>query len=159
LLSKVKEVSLKDNIPIVREQTIEYICTYIKQNNYQSLLEIGSAYGYSALYLATHTNVKTITSIEKNVENYQKCMQLVNDKKINFINADAFTLPITQKFDVIFIDGPKSHQDKLVNKFLPLLNNNGCIFIDNMFLNKFSQKNDLSKNKKRLVDRVNEFRD
>jgi predicted O-methyltransferase YrrM len=27
-----------------------------------------------------------------------------------------------------------------------------------MFLNKFSQKNDLSKNKKRLVERVNEFR-
>jgi predicted O-methyltransferase YrrM len=158
LLSNLKQVSIKDNIPIVRDKTIDYISKYIDNHSYQSVLEIGSAYGYSALYTALHTNATSIISVEKNESNYQKCLEYARNEKIRFINDDAFTFEINQKFDVIFIDGPKSNQDKLVTKYLALLNKDGTIFIDNIYLNKFKHRDVLTKNQKKLLEKVEAFK-
>jgi predicted O-methyltransferase YrrM len=60
---------------------------------------------------------------------------------------------------MVFIDGPKSHQDVLVNKFIKQLNPNGVIVVDNIYLKKFNNLSNLTKNQKALIDKVRSFRE
>lgn len=156
-LLELKKLCISNNIPIIRDNTLELIKQIIIKNNYHSILEIGSAYGYSALAFSNIPNITKVVSIEKLTSNYEIAQQSANDK-IEFINADAFEYIPNQKFDLIFIDGPKSHQEVLFTKYKDYLNSDGTIVIDNMYLRKFSNRTNLTKNQKNLVDKVNKFR-
>ncbi len=153
----LKDLCIRDNIPIVRDNTLKLIKEIIIKNNYSSILEIGSAYGYSAVCFSEIDCVNKIVSIEKNIENFKIAKQYEN-KKINFINGDAFEVFLNEKFDFIFIDGPKSHQGTLFDKYRNLLNDGGTIFIDNIYLKKFDSRKHLTKNQKNLLTKVTNFR-
>ena len=124
-----------NKIPIIREKTAQLIFDFIINKKYQSILEIGTAYGFSTLIWNQIDSIKLIVSVEKNFKNYTVASKfLTNKKKITLINDDAFNYLPNKNFDLIFIDGPKSHQDKLVEKYINYLNDNGIIVIDNLFL-------------------------
>ena len=150
-----------NKIPIIREKTAQLIFDFIINKKYQSILEIGTAYGFSTLIWNQIDSIKLIVSVEKNFENYIIASKfLTNKKKITLINDDAFNYLPNKNFDLIFIDGPKSHQDKLVEKYINYLNDNGIIVIDNLFLKKYAnvQFEKLTKNQKKLLIKVNNFR-
>jgi predicted O-methyltransferase YrrM len=160
LLSRIKEKSVHDNVPIVRERTIEYIQKYIIDHKYTSYLEIGTAYGYSAAQIERVESVNKIVSVEKNEHNYKIAKNfLFKSTRITLVNEDAFLYEPKETFDVIFLDGPKSHQDVLLEKYAKYLNNDGIIFIDNMFLKKFDHYKVLSKNNLALIKKNKEFND
>jgi len=156
-IEHIKKISSDKHIPYIRDNTIAYICNYINNNEYCSYLEIGSAYGYSACRIAFLDKIKTIDSIEKNQDNYKFCINNIKDEKINFINFDAFEYKPTKKYDIILIDGPKSRQEILVEKYINYLNPNGVIFIDNLFLKKFDNTKSLTKNQNKLIEKVKRF--
>lgn len=157
-LDELKQICLDKHIPIVRDKTLELIKQIIIKNDYHSILEIGTAYGYSSVCFSQIKCVDQIVSIEKLQSNYLIANQFANNK-LKFICTDAFEYEPNQKFDFIFIDGPKSHQDILLNKYLQYLNPNGTIVIDNMYLRKFENKSNLTKNQKSLINKVNSFRE
>lgn len=148
-----------DNIPIVRDKTKDLVLSLIDQYNCNSLLEIGTAYGYSCSLWLRSSKIKKIISLEKLTSNYEIAKFFLNDPRLELINNDAFVYEPTQKFDLIFIDGPKSHQEKLVTKYLNYLNPKGIMVIDNLFLKKFSElpKIQLTKNQIKLLNKVNSF--
>lgn len=90
----------------------EFIHSMILAANAQKVLEIGTSYGYSTLWLAdavTHTNGK-VTTIEINVEksNYaehQMQKAQLNDY-IDFVSSDVLQYLATdhQPYDLVFID-------------------------------------------------------
>lgn len=150
-----------NKIPIIREKTAQLIFNFIINKKYQSILEIGTAYGFSTLIWNQIDSIKLIVSVEKKIENYIVASKfLTNKKKITLINDDAFNYSPNKNFDLIFIDGPKSRQDKLVEKYINYLNDNGIIVIDNLFLKKYAnvQFEKLTKNQKKLLIKVNNFR-
>jgi predicted O-methyltransferase YrrM len=160
LISLIKTRSENERIPIVRENTITLIQKIIKEHSYKTILEIGTAYGFSASSMLLCDSIKEIITIEKNKSNFQIAQSFLKDlQKIKCINQDAFEYEPLQKFDLIFIDGSKSHQDILVNKYLSYLNQNGLMIVDNIFLKKFEQQKILTKNQKKLVDKLNQFHD
>lgn len=151
---------LEDNIPIVRKQTSELIFSLINKHKCQSLLEIGTAYGYSCSLWLEINQLQMIVSLEKNFDNYSIAKQYLNDKRLELINIDAFEYQPTHKFDIIFLDGPKSHQEILVQKYLNYLNENGIMVIDNLYLKKFDKLalDQLSKNQLKLVQKIDKFK-
>lgn len=153
---------LEKNIPIIRSQTAELIKDIIVDNQYHSLLEIGTAYGYSTDLWANIEQLKTIVSIEKREDNHaiaQKYLQTY--PQVQLVCTDAFDYVPDQKFDLIFIDGPKSHQPQLVQHYMPYLNDNGTIVIDNMWLKKFRDlsESERTKNQNSLIHKLDEFKD
>jgi predicted O-methyltransferase YrrM len=159
MLNKILEKSIQDNIPIVRDNTLDFINKIIKMNNITSILEIGSGYGYSSYSFSLNDKINTILTIEKNVKNYEIANEFLRNSKVKIVNCDAFEIELwKQKFDLIFIDGPKSHQELLVTKYLKHLNPHGIMIIDNIFLRKFNNQKYLTKNQKNLVKKVNEFK-
>lgn len=158
LLEIIKQQSQKDNVPIVRDDTLTFINKYINEHGIKTVLEIGTAYGYSA-YAMSLTNVRQIVTIEKDFNSFTIASSFLKDSnKIMIINDNAFDYIPVKSFDLIFVDGPKSHQEQLINKYINCLNPNGAIIVDNIFLRKFDNIPNLTKNQKSLVKKVTEFR-
>jgi predicted O-methyltransferase YrrM len=155
--NQIREFSIINHIPIVREKTLEYIINIIKKNHYKTLLEIGSAYGYSASCFSEFCDVLTV---EKNLQNFTLARNfLKNCSRVNIIHADGLLYTPKQKYDLIFLDACKSKQEIFVKKYLPFLTKNGMLIIDNFYLKKISDiKYDaLKKSQKKLLEHVFEF--
>jgi predicted O-methyltransferase YrrM len=158
-LALIKAKSIQDHIPYVRDKTLELIIDLINKNKVKSILEIGTAYGYSAYAMSKCKYVNKVITVEKNVENYRMAIDFLKDSKVNCINFDAFIYAPDLQFDLIFIDGPKSHQEQLVKKYMNYLSNNGFMIIDNIYLKKFEKLPLLSKNQRNLIRKVKQFKE
>jgi predicted O-methyltransferase YrrM len=157
-LERLKGKCIADSIPIVRDQTLQIINSIINKYSYSYILELGTAYGYSAYQFSLNKYVKKIISIEKDEFKYQTALNLLRtNKKIKLVHNDIFTYKSNVKFDLIFVDGPKSHQKDIVEKYFPYLKTNGTMIIDNIFLRKFDGLQVLTKNQKKLLTKVNAF--
>ena len=159
-LEQLKQLCLANNIPIVRDQTLDEIRQLILINKYKSVLELGTAYGYSAYAISLLDCVKKVVTLEIRQSNYDlACECLADRKNVEIIHEDAFEYQTKDKFDFIFMDACKSHQELLFEKYSKNLNDGGIIFIDNIYLKKFDTRayNDLTKNQLHLIERVKEF--
>ena len=110
-IKELKEYALENNIPIIQDDGIKFLVEFIKRNNIKSILEIGTAIGYSAIVMASINDDITITTIERNQERYLEAVKNIKkfnlEDRINIIFKDAFDANIDDKFDLIFIDAAK----------------------------------------------------
>ena len=133
LIRDMERFAKKENVPIMQKESLNYLINFIKQHNIKSVLEVGTAIGYSTILIKEAVN--NITSIERDEERYKiavKNVELSNLNNITLIKGDALDITITDKFDLIFIDAAKGKNKEFVDKFKSNLNENGYIIIDNM---------------------------
>lgn len=133
LISDMERFAKKENVPIMQKESLDYLISFIKQHDIKSVLEVGTAIGYSTILIKEAVN--NITSIERDEERYNiavKNVELSNLNNITLIKADALDITITDKFDLIFIDAAKGKNKEFLDKFKSNLNENGYIIIDNM---------------------------
>lgn len=133
LISDMERFAKKENVPIMQKESLDYLISFIKQHDIKSVLEVGTAIGYSTVLIKEVVN--NITSIERDEERYNiavKNVELSNLNNITLIKGDALDITITDKFDLIFIDAAKGKNKEFLDKFKSNLNENGYIIIDNM---------------------------
>lgn len=133
LISDMERFAKKENVPIMQKESLNYLISFIKQHDIKSVLEVGTAIGYSTILIKEVVN--NITSIERDEERYNiavKNVKLSNLKNITLIKGDALDINITDKFDLIFIDAAKGKNKEFLDKFKNNLSENGYIIIDNM---------------------------
>lgn len=133
LISDMERFAKKENVPIMQKESLDYLISFIKQHDIKSVLEVGTAIGYSTILIKEVVN--NITSIERDEERYNiavKNVELSNLNNITLIKGDALDIIITDKFDLIFIDAAKGKNKEFLDKFKSNLNENGYIVIDNM---------------------------
>jgi predicted O-methyltransferase YrrM len=104
-------------------------------------------------------SVHKVVTLEKNPNNWTIAKHFLNNvNKIELINTDAFLYTPHDIFDLILLDGPKSHQEELVKKYLDYLSPNGLIIVDNIYLKKITTKTNLNKNQQKLVVKLTNFK-
>lgn len=133
LISDMERFAKKENVPIMQKESLDYLISFIKQHDIKSVLEVGTAIGYSTILIKEVVN--NITSIERDEERYNiavKNVELSNLNNITLIKGDVLDITITDKFDLIFIDAAKGKNKEFLDKFKSNLNENGYIIIDNM---------------------------
>ena len=133
LISDMERFAKKENVPIMQKESLDYLISFIKQHDIKSVLEVGTAIGYSTILIKEVVN--NITSIERDEERYNiavKNVELSNLNNITLIKGDALDITITDKFDLIFIDAAKGKNKEFLDKFKSNLNENGYIVIDNI---------------------------
>ncbi len=133
LISDMERFAKTENVPIMQKESLNYLISFIKTHDIKSVLEVGTAIGYSTILIKEVVN--NITSIERDEERYNiavKNVELSTLNNITLIKGDALDITITDKFDLIFIDAAKGKNKEFLDKFKSNLNENGYIIIDNM---------------------------
>lgn len=159
--SVIEEYAEKENVPIMKKDSIDYLLEFIRKNNIKDVLEIGSAIGYSALKIST--TGANVTTIERDEERYKIAVENINKSnyknKINIILSDALDVNISEKYDLIFIDAAKGKNKEFIDKFKKNLKINGFIIIDNMdFHGLVGKSSEIKKRRLRsLVRKIESF--
>jgi len=164
LILEIKEFGENNNVPIMSVDTINKINEIINENDIHSVLEIGTAIGYSTICFASNENINRIVSIERDNERYNIAynnVKLSNLNNIELIHDDAFNVSINDKFDLLIIDAAKSQNMKFLDKFKNNLNNNGIIIIDNLNFHGYvgNSQNIKSRNLRQMVRKIEKFID
>lgn len=161
----IKKKALENHIPIMQDEGIAFIVDYIRKNNVKSILEIGSAVGYSAISFALAKDNVKVTTVERDLERYQEAVFNIQSMKledsITILNEDALELSISSKFDLIFIDAAKSQYIKFFEKYKNNLNDNGVIITDNLSFHGMVEDITLTHNRntKQLVGKIRAYID
>lgn len=159
--SVIEEYAEKENVPIMKKDSIDYLLEFIRNNNIKDVLEIGSAIGYSALKIST--TGANVTTIERDEERYKIAVENINKSnyknQINIILSDALDVNLTEKYDLIFIDAAKGKNKEFIDKFKKNLKTNGFIIIDNMdFHGLVGKSSEIKKRRLRsLVRKIESF--
>ena len=163
ILDSMEEYAKINNVPIMEPDGINFLTNYIKENNIKSILEIGSAIGYSAIKMClVDSNIK-VTTIERDEVRYKEAVKNIKNAnmqdRINIIFDDAFNVDINGKYDLIFIDAAKAQYIKFFEKFKVNLDDSGTIITDNLKFHGLTKniENIKSKNLKALVKKINNY--
>lgn len=111
----------------------------MRTHNVQTVLEIGTQYGYSTLWLLQYLpqNGKLV-SIEKNPIHYQKAKDHIRDDRCTFFCDDAKNVLKNQlaneSFDLVFIDANKKSYPQYLEYAKEHVPVGGLIVGDNTFL-------------------------
>lgn len=162
MLEKIEKYAKEESIPIMEKDGIEFLTKFIKDNNIKSILEIGTAIGYSAIKMCLVNEFVTITTIERDINRYNLAIKNIKDfnleNRINVLLADALKIDITGKFDLIFIDAAKAQSINFFNKYEVLLKENGYIITDNINFHGLVNSNlKMSRNLRQLVKKINNY--
>lgn len=164
-LKKMEEYALKEKVPIMQKDGIDFLTNYIKENNIKNILEIGSAIGYSAIKMALVNDDIKVTTIERDKERYLVALKNIEEfnlnNRINIINDDAFNVELNDKYDLIFIDAAKSQYIKFFEKFDKNLKSNGVIISDNLSFHGLVEDESKTNNRntKQLVRKIRKYID
>ena len=161
-LTIIKKYGRENKIPILLDDSLEYISNILSEVKPRRILEIGTAIGYSALcfskYLAEDGRIDTIEieslRVEQALENIEK---VGATSKIRVIEGDALDiLPyLTEEYDVVFIDAAKGKYNEFFEHAMRLCKKGGYIIADNV-LYKGMVMSDYNKHKQRTA--VNKLR-
>lgn len=159
---EIEDYAKKYNIPIMQKDGITFLTNFIKENNVKTILEIGTAIGYSAIKMALVADDIHVTSIERDISRYEEAVKNVSkynlEDRITLILDDAFNVSLTDFFDLIFIDAAKAQNIKFFNKFSSNLNDKKYIITDNLnFHGLVNSNQEMSKNLRQLVKKINNY--
>ncbi len=163
-IREIKKYALENKVPIMVDEGIDFLTTFIIKNQINSVLEIGTAIGYSAIMMALSNPNLKITTIERDEERYLEALR--NIKKMNLENRitlifnDALEVDIEGKFDLIFIDAAKGQNINFFEKFSHNLTETGYIITDNIKFHGLIDKDETeikSRNLRGLIRKIKEY--
>ena len=165
-IKAIKDYAIENNVPIMQDEGIKFLMDFIVKNEIESVLEIGSAIGYSAIMMANSNPNLKITTVERDQVRYLEALKNIKlfnlEDRITLIFKDAFDIDLDDKYDLVFIDAAKGQNIKFFEKFELNLNPNGYIITDNMDFHGLVDKNPEeieSRNLRQLVRKIREYRE
>ena len=138
-LKELEEFARRENIPIIPHETVAFFRLFLQTMQPKSILEIGTAIGFSALLMAEQVPDARITTIDRNEEmigfakeNFARYDQR---NQITLLEGDAVDLleHIEQRFDLIFMDSAKSKYIVFLPEVLKRLEVGGVVILDDIF--------------------------
>lgn len=163
LLEEMEQYALEKDVPIMQQEGITFMCSFIKEHQLKSILEIGSAIGYSAIRMAMLDKNIHITTIERDEERYQKAKEYIARSEykdqITLLYGDALEADIQGSYDMIFIDAAKAQYIRFFERYEPLLIQGGYIITDNLKFHGFVEHPETatSRNLRQLVGKISRF--
>lgn len=162
---ELKEYAKENNVPIIFDEGLAFLELIIRLYKPKTILEIGTAIGYSAIRMHKVCGSK-ITTIERNEKMYEvaknNILKAKLENEIDVIYKDALEAFDDIKdltFDLIFIDAAKAQYTKFFEMYQQLLNPKGVIVCDNMLFHGLvdGDVSNQSRSVRGLVRKLNNF--
>jgi len=163
-LLSIKAYANREAVPIMQDDGCDFICNYIKKHNVKSVLEIGTAIGYSSIRFAQQAEDVYVTTIELDIDRHIKALENFKnsglENRITAIHDDALVHDFgNEKFDLIFIDAAKAQYIKFFEKYKSNLSENGVFISDNLSFHGMVDDLSLTHNysTKKLVKKIQKY--
>lgn len=161
VIQRIKEEALNEHVPIIMDETLTVMSEVLAKRDkpLDSILEIGTAVGYSAICFSQFLSENgRIDTIERDIERVQKAKENIEqvglEQQIQIYEGDAVEiLPTLDKsYDMVFIDAAKGKYPIFLQEACRMLKPDGIIFADNV-LYKGYVRSDYNKHKQRTAVR------
>lgn len=163
-IKEIKQYAEENNVPIMQEEGIDFIITFIIKHQIKSILEIGTAIGYSAIMMALANPDIKITTIEKDEKRYLEALKNVKklelENRITLIFNEAENVILEGEFDMLLIDAAKAQNKRFFELFEHNVKVGGFILTDNMFFHGLVEKEEseiTSRNVLGIVRKIKQY--
>lgn len=125
-------------IPVIRKESAKLLCNLIKQNNPKTILELGTAVGYSGTLMLLSSKDSNLITVDINQDMCQKAKDtfkkygILNRAQIVCDDALHFLENCNAQFDFVFVDGPKGQYIKYLPYFENISKQGTIIFCDDV---------------------------
>lgn len=138
-LEQIKIKAREEYVPILQDDSLRLIETILEIKKPLSILEVGTAVGFSSLtfskHLGTGGKIITLELNENMVEIARKNIETLGMQdviKVEHTDAYEYMTTLNEKFDVIFIDAAKGQYMKYLEQALRLTQKGSIIIADNV---------------------------
>ena len=162
-ISSIRKFAINNAVPIMQDESNEFICNYIREHDSKKVLEIGTAIGFSSIKFAQVRDDVFVTTIESDIDRHIKAKENFSAfgvaERVNAVYADALKYETDEKFDVIFIDAAKAQYINFFEKYKNNLSDGGVIITDNLSFHGMVEDMSLTNNysTKRLVKKIRKY--
>lgn len=139
ILDEIEREALQADVPIIRKEMQTFLKVFLAMKQPKRILEVGTAVGFSAIFMAEYDPVEarivTIENYEKRIpiarENFKRAGK---EAVVTLLTGDAKeVLPtIGEPFDFIFMDAAKGQYIHFLPEVLRLLKEGGTLISDNV---------------------------
>lgn len=150
-LDNIRQKALHNKLPIMSLDSIQFVSNVLSKNQAVSILEIGTAVGFSACALVDLDSSRIIDTVERDAERYEEALINIEamgmNDAIHAHHTDAFDFKVPQIYDALIIDAAKAQNRSFFRLFFAYTDK-VCI-IDNMnFHGYVNQTSDLNPSKR-----------
>ena len=140
LLLELEQHGRSDAIPLVDRETGRFLSTLVHAMQANRILEIGTAYGYSTLWMAlAMPPAGHIWTIDPDTERTVVAIEFLRRAgkfdDVSVMNQPALeilpTFPV-RNLDIVFIDAVKSEYAEYLELVVPLLKRSGLVIVDKL---------------------------
>ena len=138
-LENLERTAKQDRVPIIRREMQSFLKVFLKMKQPKRILEVGTAVGFSAVFMAQYgepdAEITTIENYEKRIpiarENFEKSGFA---DRITLIPGDAAEVlkTLDGPYDFIFMDAAKGQYINWLPDILRLLRDGGLLMSDNV---------------------------
>lgn len=160
-------------LPIIREESHKKLVEIVTRLQPRTILEIGTAVGYSGMLMLEASKNATLLTIEHDDYKVKEARQnfeaagfkdratVVLEDCDYYVSMLAIDDNNAGKFDFIFLDGPKAQYIKMLESLLILAKSKGTILVDNVLFRGFvrGNKSEMPRRYKTIVKRLEMFLD
>ena len=138
-LGLIYKEAVADNVPVIRPETREFLKTQLLLKKPSRILEIGTAVGYSALYMSRYAGDAVIDTIELSGERVLRAQKNIKsqgkEKVITVHQGDAAGVLkhlFDDTYDFAFVDAAKGQYIYYLPDILRVMKRGGVIISDNI---------------------------
>lgn len=167
LFKEIEEYAAEKNIPIINKVSSQLLIETVKNKAPKSILEIGTAVGYSALLMASYMPKEgKIITIEQDANRIDTAYDFITRagriEQIQLLDGDAseILLQLEGTFDMVFIDAAKAQYLDYLQKVMDKLVDGAVIIADNvLFRGMVMSEEPPLKRYRTIVKRLREYLD
>ena len=148
LLAEMKAYGEANHVPIININGLAVLERAVADRKPKRVLEIGTAIGYSTLYIAANASPDVeIISLELSPERASEARAFVDrsiyGSRIQIITGDAGEniQRLAGSFDMVFIDAAKGQYPDYFRKIYPLLTEDALVVADNVLFRGYVRGN------------------
>lgn len=139
IVGVIEKEALADEVPIIRKETKEWMKTMLLIKRPMRILEVGTAVGYSAIYMSQFLpeggHITTIEKWEPRIAQAKINFSRADvEDKVTLLEGDAADIlaQLQGEFDFIFMDAAKGQYIHFLPDVIRLLAKEGVLVSDNV---------------------------
>ncbi|MBR2552189.1 MAG: class I SAM-dependent methyltransferase [Erysipelotrichaceae bacterium] len=152
-------------LPKLREEGLSFLLKYCREHDVRRLLELGTAEANTSIALARAFPEMQVDTIERDPAMIEKAKQHIAEAgledRIRLFEEDIAVFDGEGKYDLIFVDAGKAHNDDYFRMFRDRLSERGAFFFDNMVFHNMIYDPDAIENRstRQMVRKIVRFRE